>query len=200
MKDFNGRCISSTSGRVAFARFSSLIGILIASLGVLPYSFRMYLWQRVSRVRGRVGLGVRFILLSTLAREVGEVVAIFDDVRIYRPCNIALGSHISVHPLSYLDGSGGIRIGDNVSIAHNVTIMSTEHGIALNSGLIREQSVRRSSVQIGEDVWIGAGARILAGTTIGDGAVIAAGAVVTRSVPPLAIVGGVPARIIRYRL
>lgn len=52
---------------------------------------------------------------------------------------------------------------------------------------------------IGNDVWIGHGAIIKAGISIGDGAVVGAGAVVTKDVPPYAVVGGCPARIIRYR-
>lgn len=55
------------------------------------------------------------------------------------------------------------------------------------------------SVIIGNDVWIAADCRILEGVTIGDGAAILAGAVVTKDVPPYAIVGGVPAKIIKYR-
>nr|WP_315590658.1 CatB-related O-acetyltransferase [Sphingomonas psychrotolerans] len=54
-------------------------------------------------------------------------------------------------------------------------------------------------IRIGSDVWIGEGALIRRGVTIGDGAVVAARSVVTRDVPPYAIVGGSPARIIRYR-
>lgn len=54
-------------------------------------------------------------------------------------------------------------------------------------------------ITIGNDVWIGARAIILDGVTIGDGAIVGAGAVVARDVPPYAVVGGVPARIIRYR-
>ncbi len=54
-------------------------------------------------------------------------------------------------------------------------------------------------VVIGNDVWIGSYTRIMEGVTIGDGAVVAAGAIVTRDVPPYAIVGGIPAKIIKYR-
>ena len=55
------------------------------------------------------------------------------------------------------------------------------------------------AVQIGNDVWIGEGVSIMEGITIGDGAIIAAGAVVVKDVEPYAVVGGVPARIIKYR-
>ena len=58
---------------------------------------------------------------------------------------------------------------------------------------------RKGDIMIGNDVWIGYEAVILAGVTIGDGAVIGARAVVTKDVPPYAIVGGVPARVIRSR-
>ena len=57
----------------------------------------------------------------------------------------------------------------------------------------------RGDVTIGHDVWLGSGAIILSGVTIGHGAVVAAHAVVTKDVPPYAIVGGNPARIIRHR-
>ena len=57
----------------------------------------------------------------------------------------------------------------------------------------------KGTVVIGNDVWIGARATILSGVTVGDGAVIGAGALVAKDVPPYAIVGGVPARLIKYR-
>jgi hypothetical protein len=62
-----------------------------------------------------------------------------------------------------------------------------------------EPNNQKERVVIGNDVWLGASCLVLKGVTIGDGAVVAAGAVVTKDVPPYAIVGGVPARVIRYR-
>ena len=58
---------------------------------------------------------------------------------------------------------------------------------------------KRNYINIGNDVWIGARVIILPGVTIGDGAIIGAGAVITQNVPPYAIVGGVPGKIINYR-
>lgn len=65
--------------------------------------------------------------------------------------------------------------------------------------LIEYQTAEDRKVEIGNDVWIGANAVIMPGVHIGDGAIVGAGAIVTKDIPPYAIVGGVPAQIIRYR-
>lgn len=64
---------------------------------------------------------------------------------------------------------------------------------------IRGKHFAGDATSIGHDVWIGARVTILRGVTVGDGAIIAAGAVVNKDVPPYAIVGGLPARVLRYR-
>lgn len=83
-----------------------------------------------------------------------------------------------------------IIIGEGCAISHRVTILDSDfHDIA--------GSESKMGTVIGNHVWIGSGATIMGGVTIGDGAVVAAGAVVTRDVPAGALVGGVPAKVIR---
>jgi acetyltransferase-like isoleucine patch superfamily enzyme len=98
--------------------------------------------------------------------------------------------------MCYLDATGGLTIGNDVSIAHGVSILTTEHEYAVPGVATRDAAVREAAVAIGDDVWIGAGARILAGVRIGDHAVVGAGAVVTRDVPARQVVAGVPARAV----
>lgn len=103
-------------------------------------------------------------------------------------------------------------IGSFCSIASNAAIGPSQHPLNFLSThpfqylkyekLIPKQKIMFISsrpVTVGNDVWIGANVIIMDGLKIGDGAVIGANAVVTHDVPPYAIVGGIPARIIRYR-
>ena len=96
---------------------------------------------------------------------------------------------------------------DNVTVAGNhplSTVSTNTFTYSKKAGFVSENKpienlTNIQKIRIGNDVWIGANAILLPGITIGDGAVIAAGAVVSKNVPPYAIVGGVPAKIIKYR-
>jgi acetyltransferase-like isoleucine patch superfamily enzyme len=145
----------------------------------------------------RLGIALRWVLLRRLAKRCGDCVAIHDGVYLFRMERAELGDHVSVHPMCYLDATGGLVIGNDVSIAHGVSILTTEHDYAVAGVPTRDAPVRHAPVTIGDDVWIGAGARIVAGVRIGDHAVVGAGAVVTRDVPARQVVGGVPARPLR---
>lgn len=88
---------------------------------------------------------------------------------------------------------GGITIGDDVLLGHNVVLATLNH----DPVVARRSSMLPAPIVIGDKVWIGANATVLPGVTIGKGAIVAAGAVVHRDVPPFTVVGGVPARILR---
>ena len=94
---------------------------------------------------------------------------------------------------------GEVTIGNNVLIAAYTLIQAANHKFDRLDIPIMHQGHEPSFVHIADDVWIGASCVICPGVRIGSGAVIGAGAVVTRDVPPLAVVGGVPAKVIRYR-
>lgn len=102
-----------------------------------------------------------------------------------------LGVNCSVH--------GPLRIGENVMMGPDVTILTHTHNIERTDIPMGRQGSVVKEVSIGDDVWIGMRSIIMSGVRIGNGVVIGAGAVVTKNVPDFAIVGGVPARIIRYR-
>ena len=126
--------------------------------------------------------------------------------------------HSTVGDYSYIGGGTNLihaNVGKFCSIACNCVIGMGAHTLDYistspifterkngtgHSWTNRDVNAAKSKmVNIGNDLWIGTHAMILDGVSIGDGAVIGAGAVVTKDVPPYAIVGGVPAKIIRYR-
>lgn len=97
---------------------------------------------------------------------------------------------------------GNCKVGRYCSIASDAVIGPMNHpidGLSSSFELCPPRPIENPPVVIGNDVWVGAKAVVLSGVTIGDGAVVAAGAVVTKDVPPYAIVGGVPARVIKFR-
>ena len=85
-----------------------------------------------------------------------------------------------------------------LSVEHEVNTIST-YPFKAKFGDEFLSSTSKGDIIVDDDVWIGYGATIMSGVHIGQGAVVAAGAVVTKDVPPYAIVGGVPAKVIRYR-
>jgi acetyltransferase-like isoleucine patch superfamily enzyme len=105
-----------------------------------------------------------------------------------------IGAYSRINRNCCLDLRGSIRIGENVSISPEVMILTAAHRIDDPAFCVEVRPV------VVEDyVWIGSRAIVLPGVTLGRGCVVAAGAVVTRDVPPLAVVAGVPARQVGTR-
>ena len=96
--------------------------------------------------------------------------------------------------------SGTCTIGNSVMMGTDVVVITRNHAFARTDIPMMEQGFEEECpVVIGNDVWIGDRVIILPGVHIGDGAILAAGAVVTKDVPAYAIVGGVPAKVIKMR-
>ena len=92
-----------------------------------------------------------------------------------------------------------VSIGRECVIADRVMLIDFDHGVVDVDRPIRQQGIYKRDVVVGHNVWIGYGACILRGVTVGDNAIIGTNAVVTTDVPDNAVVGGVPARLIRMR-
>jgi acetyltransferase-like isoleucine patch superfamily enzyme len=92
-----------------------------------------------------------------------------------------------------------VRIGEQCVIADRAMFIDFDHGVVEVERPIRKQGIYMRDVDVGSNVWIGYGACILRGVRIGDNAIVGTNAVVTRDVPANAVVGGVPAKVIRMR-
>ena len=112
---------------------------------------------------------------------------------------IRIGNGVSIGRETSIECTGSIEIGDNTIVGIYVTMHSENHTFSNINRPIREQGVNHKGIKIGKNCWIGAKAIILDGSVVGDGCIVAAGAVVTGKFPDNCIIGGVPAKIIKYR-
>lgn len=113
--------------------------------------------------------------------------------------DVEFGSFVFVNHDTVFSTPHGMKIGHFVMIGPNCLFASVHHTFDDSTKPMFFQQPEVKEIVIEDDVWIGAKVTVVGGVRIGRGAVIAAGAVVTKDVPPYAIVGGVPAKLIRYR-
>lgn len=181
LKDRTGKKLTSSeimhkASSRSFAILSEL-GILIVHVaGLIPSHHMRRFMYRIAGMR--IGKGSTIHMMATFQN----------------PANISIGEDSIVGEKAFLDGRGKLSIGNHVAIASEVMIYNAEHDINHDHfvPVIEE-------VIIDDYVFIGPRAVLLPGIRIGKGAVIAAGAVVTKDVPPMTLVGGVPAKPIAQR-
>lgn len=130
-------------------------------------------------------------------------------VSIFDPELVIVGkaSYGELNVISF-NNKSRLKIGNYVSISQRVTfLLDVEHRLdtistfPFKAKILKggDEAFSKGDIVIDDDVWIGYGATVMSGVHIGRGAVVAAGAVVTKDVEPYSIVGGVPAKLIRYR-
>ena len=167
------------------------------AIGKLLYScFAKWLPQSFFPIVGKIARGLRGIcgrlILSRCGKNVNiERGAVFSS-------KVTLGNNSGIGICANI--SGETHIGDNVMMGPHCTIYIRNHAFdRLDIPMCEQGFQSEKPIVIGNDVWIGGHVIILPGVQIGNGAIVGAGAVVTKNVPDYAIVGGNPARIIRYR-
>lgn len=136
----------------------------------------------------------KFIYVCLYKVKIGKDVYIYRHLELRAPGNLIISGKNSIGKYVMLDARNGLTIEEGCVIASHVLVWTLHHDY--NSDNFCTVG---NPVILGAYSWICSRSIILPGVTIGKGAVVASGAVVTKDVPPFAIVGGVPAKIIGYR-
>lgn len=137
---------------------------------------------------------IRLLVYKLYGAKLNNEVAIYSGSEMRNLKGLEIGRNTSIGHRCILDARKKLKIGDYVVIATEVMIWTLQHDINdLNFGGIGDQVI------IEDYVWIGSRAIVLPGVRIGHHAIVAAGAVVSKDVEPFSVVGGVPARILKYR-
>lgn len=134
---------------------------------------------------------VRRLLSDLWDAPVAETVTVFPPFRTDFGRNTHIGERVFINSGCVFQDQGGVFIGDDVLIGHNVVLASLNHAM----DPARRADMIPGAIRIGNGAWIGSNATILPGVSVGEGAVVAAASVVTRDVPAGAVVVGSPARV-----
>jgi len=171
--------------------------------------FWRYLWRRLLTPAGWrwrsngpffLGRGLELKIEPRGEIRFGRFVWIGDGTKIRcHEGTVEIGSKTVMGQECTISAYQRVRIGDECVIADRAMFIDFDHGIVEVERPIRSQGIYKRDVEVGNNVWIGYGACILRGVSVGDNSVIGTNSVVTKDVPANAVVGGIPARIIRMR-
>lgn len=179
-------------GRLFFKKYKKIIFIFYKIYSISPEILRKIF--RLSFRGNKFEILFNYFDLKLKSKYIGDNIYVSKFVIIKNQYKLIVGSNFSIHEFSYIDAAGEIEIGDNVSIAHNCSLISFEHGWDDIDTPIKYNSTKLNKITIGNDVWLGCGVRILSGTVIEDRVIVAAGAVVKGHLESGYIYGGVPAK------
>lgn len=162
---------------------------------------RLYWGCRLGAAGSGISIGTNVEIVGARNIYFGDTVYVVDGAILRAELGgLTFGSRIAINGgARIVADKGSINIGSGVMIGPNVLIRASNHASDDITRPIWEQGQTGGRILIGDDVWIAGNSVILSGVTIGSHVIVAAGAVVSRDVPDYAIVGGVPAKVIRYR-
>lgn len=152
-----------------------------------------YLWWLIRSLPGLTGAFLRYRFLKLTTARLDGFCWIGPGCAIENSFGLSIGKGFNANRNVYIDGRGGVEIGDYTGVGANSVIMSVEHTMVSSNPMGRE-GIRLQRVKIGSHVWIGSNCFIKAGVSLGDRAVVAACSSVLLDVPERAWVIGSPAR------
>lgn len=162
--------------------------------------FAKHLPSSNSKIRfiGLFSKNLRYFCAKSLFKKCGK------SVNIEKGASFGMGEHIEIGDYSGIGLNcivpNNCKIGDYVMMGPEVIIFSQNHNFdRIDIPMMLQGHKDRQITSIEDDAWIGRRAMVLPGRTIGRGSIIGAGSIVTKDIPPMAIVGGNPAKIIKYR-
>ncbi len=189
-----------------FLRFAAANGMLNHQYARLLFRFA---WRRLLTTSGWrwetegplfLGRGLEIQIAKRGRVRFGRFVWIGDGTKIRcHEGEVTIGQKTVMGQECTISAYRRVRIGEQCVIADRAMFIDFDHGMVEVERPIRQQGIYMRDVDVGSNVWIGYGACVLRGVRIGDNAVIGTNAVVTRDVPANAVVGGVPAQLIRMR-
>lgn len=182
------------TGRKLFQILKPLINAVSFLFSLLPRILFELTWPLLELIPWKLGIFLRYLWAKRLAKSCGENVLFETGVRVTFWEEIELGSNVAIYETCYLDGKGGIKIGNNVSIAHQSSLISFDFDITDPETELKYSPMRKKPIVIGDDIMIFSGVRVFAGANIKSRSVIAANAVVREGVYESGIYAGLPAK------
>ncbi len=168
-----------------------------------------YLWRRFLTPAGWrwetdgpvfFGTGLELQIAKRGTLRFGRFVWVGDGTKIRcHEGEVVIGAKTVIGQECTISAYKRVRIGEQCVIADRAMFIDFDHGVVEVERPIRLQGIYKRDVEVGSNVWIGYGACVLRGVRVGDNSILGTSAVVTRDVPANAVVGGVPARVLRMR-
>ena len=153
----------------------------------------------LSGLPGASGCAVRRMVYRRSLKHLGAGSVLKKGFRTLNPQLISIGANCRFATNVFINGGGGVTIGNWVGIGPDSKVWSVNHRFDDPEQPLLLQGYEKAPVVIEDDVWLGANVFIAPGVTIGRGAIIAAGAVLNKSIPAFALVCGNPGRVIGWR-
>lgn len=158
------------------------------------------LFYKITRIFSNVGKKIKKLYwkgkIKSMAKQCGKGLSIGGRCDITG--NIYLGDNVNFNGMT-IQGKGTVKIGNNFHSGIECMMVTQNHAYDTGEAIPYGRKLDLKTIEIGDNVWLGNRVIITGDTKIGEGAIVAAGSLICKDVPPFAIVGGNPAKIIKYR-